>query len=29
VSDGHIVVREPLDVMLVHVVDELPEIQRA
>ena len=28
-SDEHIVVREPTDVMLVRVADELPEIQRA
>jgi hypothetical protein len=29
VSDEHVVVREPVDVMLVRVGDELPEIQRA
>jgi hypothetical protein len=29
VSDEHIVVREPVDVMLVCVADELAEIQRA
>jgi hypothetical protein len=29
VSAEHIVVREPTDVMLVRVADELPEIQRA
>jgi hypothetical protein len=29
VSEEHIVVREPTDVMLVRVPDELPEIQRA
>lgn len=28
-SEEHIVVREPTDVMLVRVADELPEIQRA
>src|SRR4029453_9737670 len=28
-SDEHVVVREPVEVMLVRVVDELPEIQRA
>jgi hypothetical protein len=27
--DAHVVVREPVEVMLVRVVDELPEIQRA
>jgi hypothetical protein len=29
VSDAHVVVREPVEVMLVRVADELPEIQRA
>jgi hypothetical protein len=29
VSDDQIVVREPVEVMLVRVADELPEIQRA
>jgi hypothetical protein len=29
VSDEHVVVREPIEVMLVRVADELPEIQRA
>jgi hypothetical protein len=29
VGEEHIVVREPTDVMLVRVADELPEIQRA
>jgi hypothetical protein len=29
VSDEHIVVRKPTDVMLVRVPDELPEIQQA
>jgi hypothetical protein len=29
VSDEHVVVREPVEVMLVRVADELPEIQRA
>ncbi|MGZ8692877.1 MAG: hypothetical protein ACXWZT_09105 [Gaiellaceae bacterium] len=29
VGDEHIVLREPIDVMLVRVADELPEIQRA
>ena len=28
-SDEHVVVREPVEVMLVRVADELPEIQRA
>jgi hypothetical protein len=28
VSDEHVVVREPVEVMLVRVADELPEIQR-
>jgi hypothetical protein len=28
-SDEHVVVREPVEVMLVRVVDELPEVQRA
>jgi hypothetical protein len=29
VSDEHVVLREPVEVMLVRVADELPEIQRA
>jgi hypothetical protein len=29
VSEEHVVVREPVEVMLVRVADELPEIQRA
>jgi hypothetical protein len=29
VSDEHIVVREPVEVMLIRVADKLPEIQRA
>jgi hypothetical protein len=28
-SDAHVVVREPVEVMFVRVADELPEIQRA